>query len=66
MPEARKSTKRPNLVSVTTINDDGSHHILHPTWACPQTMFLEHVFRHIEHWIDGDATPRKKLAKAPY
>ncbi|HAV13407.1 MAG TPA: cytochrome c oxidase accessory protein CcoG [Opitutae bacterium] len=32
-------------------------------WACPQTVFLEHVFRRVESWIDGDATQRKKLDK---
>ncbi len=25
-------------------------------WACPQTVFLEHVFRRVERWIEGDAT----------
>lgn len=30
-------------------------------WACPQTVFLEHVFRRIERWIEGDAAARKKL-----
>lgn len=30
-------------------------------WACPQTVFLEHVYRRIERWIDGDAPARKKL-----
>src|SRR4051812_29287242 len=34
-------------------------------WACPQTVFLEHVFRRIERWIDGDATQRRALAAAP-
>ncbi len=30
-------------------------------WACPHTVFLEHVYRRIERWIEGDATKRKKL-----
>jgi cytochrome c oxidase accessory protein FixG len=34
-------------------------------WACPQTVFLEHVFRRIERWIDGDALQRRALAGAP-
>ncbi|MEP2776720.1 MAG: cytochrome c oxidase accessory protein CcoG [Luteolibacter sp.] len=34
-------------------------------WACPYTVFLEHVFRRIERWIDGDATARRKLDRAP-
>ncbi|MBT63629.1 MAG: cytochrome c oxidase accessory protein CcoG [Puniceicoccaceae bacterium] len=32
-------------------------------WACPQTVFLEHVYRRIERWIEGDAAARKKLDK---
>lgn len=35
-------------------------------WACPQTVYLEHVYRRIERWIDGDATARRKLDKAPW
>jgi polyferredoxin len=23
-------------------------------WACPQTVFMELVFRRIEYWIEGD------------
>ncbi len=34
-------------------------------WACPQTVFLEHVFRRIERWIDGDALQRRALVAAP-
>lgn len=34
-------------------------------WACPQTVFLDHVYRRIERWIDGDALARKRLAAAP-
>lgn len=30
-------------------------------WACPQTIFLEMVFRKIEIWIEGDQFKRKKL-----
>lgn len=30
-------------------------------WACPQTVFLEHVYRRIERWIEGDAVKRRKL-----
>ncbi|ADE54485.1 cytochrome c oxidase accessory protein CcoG [Coraliomargarita akajimensis] len=32
-------------------------------WACPQTVFLEHVYRRIERLIDGDAQARKKMDK---
>lgn len=34
-------------------------------WACPQTVFLEHVFRRIERWIEGDAAARRRLDAAP-
>jgi cytochrome c oxidase accessory protein FixG len=34
-------------------------------WACPHTVFLDHVYRRIERWIDGDAIERRSLAKAP-
>jgi cytochrome c oxidase accessory protein FixG len=148
VPRAPKNGRRPNLDSVTTINADGSHNVLHPAdvrgrfttarrwvalalmivyaalpwipingapavffdvetrhfhvfgitlvaqdlwvlffgisglgfvlfvitsvlgriwcgWACPYTVFLDHVFRRIERWIDGDATARRKLVAAP-
>jgi cytochrome c oxidase accessory protein FixG len=35
-------------------------------WACPQTVFMEMVFRKIEYWIDGDAEKQRKLAKQPW
>ncbi|MES2440625.1 MAG: cytochrome c oxidase accessory protein CcoG [Verrucomicrobiota bacterium] len=148
MPDRPEIARRPNLDSVTTINPDGSHHILHPAdvggrftlarrlvavllmlvyaalpwipingapavffdvetrhfhafglslvvqdlwvlffaisglgfflfvvtavlgriwcgWACPYTVFLDHVFRRIERWIDGDHHARRRLAAAP-
>ncbi|WP_316811575.1 cytochrome c oxidase accessory protein CcoG [Pedobacter heparinus] len=34
-------------------------------WACPQTIFLEMVFRKIEIWIEGDQLKRKKLDEGP-
>ncbi len=34
-------------------------------WACPQTVFLDHVYRRIERWIDGDALQRRALHDAP-
>ncbi len=141
--------KKPNLVSVTTINDDGSRYFLHPSdvsgkwtlcrrlvglaliaiyvllpwipingnpavfldvenrmfhlfgltlvpqdlwvmffavsglgfglffvtallgriwcgWACPYTVFLDHVYRRIERWIEGDAQARRALDNAPW
>ncbi len=30
-------------------------------WACPQTIFMEMVFRKIEYWLDGDANDQRKL-----
>ncbi len=30
-------------------------------WICPQTIFMEMVFRKIEYWIEGDYTKQKKL-----
>lgn len=148
MPVPPTSAKRPNLDSVTTINADGSHHVLHPAdvsgrfttarrvvaalliivyaalpwipvngapavffdvemrrfhvfgltlvvqdlwvlffaisglgfllfvvtsvlgrvwcgWACPYTVFLDHVFRRIERLIDGNHHQRRQLAAAP-
>jgi len=148
MSQPAPASKKPNLVSVTTINEDGSRFMLHPAdvrgrftrgrrffglalilvyvalpwipiggypalfldvverrfhvfgltfvtqdlwlgfflvsglgfglfyltalfgrlwcgWACPYTVFLDHVFRRIERWIDGDAAERRKLDRAP-
>ncbi len=33
-------------------------------WACPQTLFMEMVFRKIEYWIEGDANEQRRLDKA--
>lgn len=30
-------------------------------WACPQTLFMEMVFRKIEYWIEGDAQAQRRL-----
>ncbi|HLP02549.1 MAG TPA: cytochrome c oxidase accessory protein CcoG [Opitutaceae bacterium] len=35
-------------------------------WACPQTVFLEYVFRTIERAIEGDAPARRRLDVAPW
>lgn len=35
-------------------------------WACPQTIFMEMVFRKIEYWIEGDARDQIKLKNAPW
>ena len=34
-------------------------------WACPQTVFLDHVYRRIERWLEGDAPARRALKAAP-
>ncbi len=35
-------------------------------WACPQTVFLEHVYRRIERWIEGEAVARRRLDNADW
>lgn len=35
-------------------------------WACPQTVFIDGVYRRIETWIQGDYLKRRKLAKDPW
>lgn len=35
-------------------------------WACPQTVFLEAVYRPIERLIDGPRSRRMKLREAPW
>jgi cytochrome c oxidase accessory protein FixG len=35
-------------------------------WACPYTVFLDHIYRRIERWIEGDAAARRKLEQAPW
>ena len=32
-------------------------------WICPQTIFMEMVFRRIEYWIDGDRGAQMRLDK---
>ncbi len=32
-------------------------------WACPQTIFMEMLFRRIEYWIEGDAAHQRALKK---
>lgn len=34
-------------------------------WICPQTIFMEMVFRKIEIWIEGDPKKRRKLDEGP-
>jgi cytochrome c oxidase accessory protein FixG len=35
-------------------------------WMCPQTIFMEHVFRRIEYWFEGDRGQQMRLAKLPW
>lgn len=35
-------------------------------WACPQTIFMEMVFRKIEYWIEGGANKQRKLNQTPW
>lgn len=35
-------------------------------WMCPQTLFMEMVFRKIEYWIEGNAPEQRKLNAAPW
>jgi cytochrome c oxidase accessory protein FixG len=35
-------------------------------WVCPQTIFMENVFRKIEYWIEGDSNARKRLDDGPW
>jgi cytochrome c oxidase accessory protein FixG len=35
-------------------------------WVCPQTIFMEMVFRKVEYWIEGDASHQRMLNKMPW
>ncbi|WP_299781763.1 cytochrome c oxidase accessory protein CcoG [uncultured Formosa sp.] len=35
-------------------------------WICPQTIFMEMVFRRIEYWIDGDRGKQMRLERQPW
>ncbi|MDD1525509.1 cytochrome c oxidase accessory protein CcoG [Riemerella anatipestifer] len=35
-------------------------------WICPQTIFMENVFRKIEYWIEGDRNKQIKLDQQPW
>ncbi len=35
-------------------------------WICPQTIFMEMVYRRIEYAIEGDAPAQKRLNSAPW
>ncbi len=35
-------------------------------WVCPQTVFMEMIFRKIEYWIEGDSGEQRKLDMSPW
>lgn len=35
-------------------------------WICPQTIFMEMVFRRIEYWFEGNGPRQRQLAHAPW
>lgn len=35
-------------------------------WACPQTNFMEMMFRRVEFWVLGDAPAQRQLKNAPW
>ena len=35
-------------------------------WACPQTVFIETIFRKVEEFVEGNARKRQKLDQAPW
>lgn len=35
-------------------------------WVCPQTIFMEMVFRKVEYWIEGNANQQRALNKRPW
>jgi polyferredoxin len=35
-------------------------------WVCPQTVFMEMIFRRIEYWIEGDGNDQRRLDKADW
>lgn len=35
-------------------------------WLCPQTIFMEHIFRRIEYAIEGDANRSRRLDQGPW
>ncbi len=35
-------------------------------WVCPQTIFMEMLFRKVEYWIEGDAGKQRLLKNTPW
>lgn len=35
-------------------------------WACPQTVFIDAVYRRIERWVEGNYLARRQLRQSPW
>ena len=35
-------------------------------WVCPQTVFMEMVFRKIDYWVEGDPRRQRRLNESPW
>ena len=35
-------------------------------WVCPQTVFMESVFRKIDYWVEGDHRNQRRLTESPW
>lgn len=35
-------------------------------WICPQTVFMEMIFRKIDYWIEGDERQQQRLRQSPW
>jgi cytochrome c oxidase accessory protein FixG len=35
-------------------------------WACPQTVFIDTIYRRLEEWIEGNHIARKRLQESPW
>jgi len=35
-------------------------------WACPQTIFMEMIFRRIEYWLEGNHAKQRQFDAAPW
>ncbi|MFA6467298.1 MAG: cytochrome c oxidase accessory protein CcoG [Bacteroidota bacterium] len=35
-------------------------------WVCPQTVFMESVFRKIDYWVEGDNRIQRRLNESPW
>ena len=35
-------------------------------WLCPQTIFMEFVYRRIEYWLEGNNKQQQRLDEAPF